>query len=91
MLVRRRCFVSGRVQGVFFRAYTTREGRDLGLNGWVRNLTDGRVEVLIEGEKEKVDALIRWLHKGAPMSRVASVEVNEEEPRGDLPPFEVEY
>jgi acylphosphatase len=90
VIVRRRCFVSGRVQGVFFRAYTSAEARRLGLSGWVRNLADGRVEALVEGEPEKVEALVRWLHKGSPHSRVDKVDVRDEEPRGDLGSFDVE-
>jgi acylphosphatase len=88
--VRRRCFVSGRVQGVFFRACTAREANSLNVSGWVRNLPDGRVEALVEGEAAAVEALVRWLHRGSPLARVEGVEVREEEPRGDLCPFEVE-
>jgi len=91
MIVRRRCFVSGRVQGVFFRASTVREAALLGLRGFARNLTDGRVEVLVEGEKEKVESLVRWLHKGPPLARVSSVEVRDEELAGDLGPFDVRH
>lgn len=91
MPVRRRCLVSGRVQGVFFRAFTAREAQAIGgLTGWVRNLTDGRVEVLVEGEKDRVERLVRWLHKGSMLSRVDGVDVREEEPAGDLAPFGVD-
>jgi acylphosphatase len=87
--IRKRVLVSGRVQGVFFRAFTAREGKRLGLAGWVRNLADGRVEVLAEGEPEPVEDLVRWLWKGSPLSRVDAVEARDEEPRGDLAPFDV--
>ncbi len=91
MIVRKRCFVSGRVQGVFFRAFTSREAAALGLRGWARNLTDGRVEVLAEGESDNVEALVKWLHQGSPLSKVRGVEVRNEEPGGDLEPFGVSY
>jgi acylphosphatase len=89
--VRRRVRVRGRVQGVFFRASTSQEAARLGgLKGWVRNDTDGSVEVLVEGPREKVDNLIKWLRQGPPLAKVAAVEARDEEPGGDLPPFEVE-
>lgn len=71
----RRFLVSGRVQGVFFRAGTAREAARLGLNGWARNLDDGRVEVLAAGSEQALDALARWLEAGTPQSRVEQVEV----------------
>ena len=76
-LVARRCFVSGRVQGVFFRASTRKEATALGLSGYASNLPDGRVEVLIVGEPHAVKVLIDWLAKGPPAARVVSVEVQE--------------
>jgi acylphosphatase len=65
-----RCWVSGRVQGVFFRAHTRQEAQRLGLNGWARNLADGRVEVLACGEHAAVMALRQWLHQGPRLARV---------------------
>ena len=76
-LIARRCFVSGRVQGVFYRASTRKEATGLGLAGYASNLPDGRVEVLIVGEPDAVKVLIDWLSKGPPAARVASVEVQE--------------
>ena len=69
----RRFFVSGRVQGVFFRASTAREAQRLDLRGWAKNLADGRVEVLAAGPPAALDALERWLHDGPPAAAVASV------------------
>lgn len=69
-----RFLVSGRVQGVFFRASTREHARTLGLCGHARNLDDGRVEVLACGEPQALDALERWLHKGPPSARVDHVE-----------------
>jgi acylphosphatase len=75
--VARRCFVSGRVQGVYFRASTRDQARQLKLHGHARNLEDGRVEVLVVGPVEAVSTLIEWLGKGPPSARVDSVDVIE--------------
>ncbi len=78
-----RFLVSGRVQGVFFRASTREQARTLGLSGHARNLDDGRVEVLACGEAQALDALERWLHEGPPSARVDAVD---REPVADTPP-----
>jgi acylphosphatase len=77
MIVARRCFVSGRVQGVFFRASTRQKAIELGCAGYARNLPDGRVEVLALAEPHALDQLIDWLWKGPPAARVSNVEVIE--------------
>ncbi len=82
-------WISGRVQGVFFRASARDEARRLGLRGWVRNLPDGRVEAVAEGSSEGVDAFVAWCHSGPPMARVDHVEVVEEPPTGREGPFAV--
>jgi len=84
-------FVSGRVQGVFFRDNTRRWASSLGLKGWVRNVYDGRVEVVAEGEKSKIEALIERLWQGPPMSRVENVEVTWETYTGEFSDFRVSY
>jgi acylphosphatase len=71
------CFVSGKVQGVWFRASTQDKAKELGLTGWARNLPDGRVEVLAFGEKEMLTALYEWLHEGPPMAKVTEVTYEE--------------
>lgn len=76
-IVCRRCLVSGRVQGVFFRASTARKAKSLGVNGHAINLADGRVEVLAWGESGAVGALCAWLEKGPPAARVDAVEVQD--------------
>lgn len=68
-----RCFVTGRVQGVWFRAFTAEEARQLGLTGYVRNLPDGRVEVLACGEQKSLAVLEAWLWQGPPAARVDEV------------------
>jgi acylphosphatase len=78
-----RFLVSGRVQGVFFRASTREQALKLGLRGYAKNLPDGRVEVLAEGDASALDALERWLRVGPPMARVESVE------RGDADADEI--
>jgi len=83
--------ISGRVQGVFYRANTRNEARHLGLFGWVRNLRDGRVEAVVEGEEEKVKGLIDWCHEGPPGAVVQNVEVQWEAFRGEFADFEIRY
>jgi acylphosphatase len=70
------CLVAGRVQGVYFRASTQREARRLGLTGWVRNLPDGRVEVMASGPPDATAALERWLNRGPPAAHVTEVITN---------------
>lgn len=67
------CFVSGKVQGVWYRASTEKEAKKLGLTGWVRNLSDGRVEVMVCGEPETVNQLLAWLRRGPPLAVVSEV------------------
>lgn len=73
----RHFLVSGQVQGVFFRASTESAARRLGLTGWVRNLRDGRVELVACGEEASLQELERWLWQGPPRSRVTEVQVQE--------------
>jgi acylphosphatase len=65
-----RFFVSGRVQGVAFRAYTRAQANALGLHGYARNLSDGRVEVLAAGDTDAIERLAEWLQHGPPLARV---------------------
>jgi acylphosphatase len=84
--VARRFLVSGKVQGVFFRASTAREARRLGLRGHAVNLPDGRVEVLAVGPAGAIEELGRWLHRGPPSARVEGVEARDEAcPRSGVP------
>ncbi|HID93146.1 MAG TPA: acylphosphatase [bacterium (Candidatus Stahlbacteria)] len=91
MLKRVHIFVSGMVQGVFFRANTRDKANSLGINGWVRNLPDGRVEVVAEGEEEKLKELISWCYHGVPYARVDNVEVKWEEYKGEFETFSIRY
>jgi acylphosphatase len=80
---RARVFVSGRVQGVYFRANTRDAARARNVDGWVRNLDDGRVEAVFEGSADAVEEMIEWCHTGSPAATVRDVEVSYEEPRDD--------
>lgn len=73
----RHAYVSGKVQGVYFRQATQEQADALDLDGWVRNLADGRVEVLFEGDTEAVARLQQWLQQGPEQAEVSSVEVSE--------------
>ena len=86
--IRRRVVVSGRVQGVAFRASTRAEARRHGVDGWVRNRADGGVEAVFEGAASAVDALVAWCREGPRFARVDGIEVREETPEG-LAGFEV--
>ncbi len=77
-------WISGRVQGVFFRAYARDAAQQIGVTGWVRNLPDRRVEAVFEGAADKVEKMLQWCNEGSPMSRVDSVEVIEEAYTGDF-------
>jgi acylphosphatase len=80
--VRRRVKVHGRVQGVFFRDSTRQRANAHGVNGWARNMPDGSVEAVLEGDPEAVQRVVRFLRTGPPHADVERVEVNEEEPEG---------
>jgi len=81
-------FVSGNVQGVFFRQKTKRQAESLGVNGWVRNLPDGRVEAVFEGEEEAVKKLVEYCHYGPSSAKVTGVDVAWELYRGEFSGFE---
>lgn len=76
-------YVSGRVQGVFFRDSARREANRLGVSGWISNLPDGRVEAVFEGDSYSVREMVRWCESGPPEASVESVDASYEEPRGD--------
>jgi acylphosphatase len=81
-LVRAHLFISGKVQGVGYRFSTQDMAVLLKLNGWVRNLRDGRVEAVFEGAKDKVDEMLRWCQQGPPAARVTEIEITYEPPEG---------
>jgi len=83
--------IGGRVQGVCFRMYTQQEAARLGVTGWVRNLPDGRVAALFEGDKRVVDNMLAWCRQGPPYAYVDHVEVNWQPYVGDMTDFRVVY
>lgn len=83
--------VEGRVQGVFFRAFTRDEAVRLGLAGWVRNRPNGSVEAVVEGERAAVEKILQWFHQGSPNSIVDKVHITEEPRVGDGGSFEIHY
>ena len=89
MKVRIHCYISGRVQGVSFRFYTVRVADKLGLTGWVRNLPDGRVEVMTEGEEKDIKKFLELLKKGPILSKVDEVKIEKEEYTGSFSDFKI--
>lgn len=82
-------YISGRVQGVFFRDSTRGMALALGVSGWVRNLPDGRVEGVFEGPMEEAEELVAWCRQGPPNALVTDVKAELEEYRGEFRSFEV--
>lgn len=76
-------FVSGTVQGVYYRASTRDAARDAGVDGWVKNLDDGRVEAVFEGEEDAVESMVEWCHTGSDAASVEAVEVEYGDPDGE--------
>jgi acylphosphatase len=91
MKVRSHVWVTGRVQGVYFRYAVEKEARDHGITGWVRNLPDGRVEGIFEGDEPGVQEILAYCRKGPQYAKVDHVEVREEPFRGEFPGFEIRY
>ena len=81
--VRVRVLVDGRVQGVGFRQSAAREAIRLGLQGWIRNLPDGRVEAVYEGTRDAVDQIAVWSRRGPSWAMVTGMSVHDEEPKGE--------
>ena len=86
-----RLFIKGKVQGVFFRQALKVTAKKNKVTGWVRNLKDGRVEALLEGEDENVSALVEWCHGGSANARVEDIEIKNENFQGEFSKFDVLY
>ena len=91
MNLRIHALISGLVQGVFFRSETRRIAKSLNIKGWVKNLPDGRVEVMAEGEKDKIDKLIEFLKQGPPAASVDNVDVKIEDYKGEFEDFAIKF
>ncbi|MFW6003530.1 MAG: acylphosphatase [Halanaeroarchaeum sp.] len=81
-------YVTGTVQGVYYRATTRDEARSRGVDGWVKNLPDGRVEAVFEGDEDRVEAMVEWCYEGSPAATVDAIDVEFESPAG-LEGFEI--
>ncbi len=86
-MIRRRLVVTGKVQGVFYRAWFSERARGLGLDGWVRNRADGSVEAVLQGPPEAVKEMVMLAHEGSPPSRVERVGVSDDAPPEPLAGF----
>jgi acylphosphatase len=89
--VRLHAIVNGIVQGVNFRYYTSRQAQSLGVTGWVANRWDGAVEVVAEGTRAQLQALLHWLGHGPPSATVTGVEADWEQATGEFRSFTVQY
>ena len=83
------CLVRGRVQGVFFRSSAQREAKRLGLTGWVKNLADGTVEIVAEGDDDALKEFLGWVQRGPPAARVERVDARWRGYTGDVPGFRI--
>ncbi len=83
--------VSGKVQGVNYRWATRKEASRLGLKGWVKNLTDGSVELIAQGERESLEQLITWCRGGPPLAMVCNLDFRWEEVSGEFDQFGIRY
>lgn len=81
--------ISGRVQGVLYRRFAQVKAEELGITGWAHNMIDGRVELMAEGDKEKVDQFVEWCKQGSPLAKVQDVEITYKEYTGEFTDFEV--
>ncbi len=89
--VRARVIIEGRVQGVFFRYHTQEMADRLGVKGWVKNRRDGCVEAVFEGDRETVDRVIEWCHRGPSEAKVTKASVTWEDYVGEYEDFSVTY
>ena len=89
--IRAHIIVSGRVQGVCYRQDTVKQAQKLGLSGWIKNLDDGRVEAVFEGEKKSVEKIINWAKKGSVFARVLNLNIDWQEYKGEFSNFEIKY
>jgi acylphosphatase len=88
--VQKHIFISGRVQGVGFRAFIRREAAVLNIKGWAKNLVDGRVETIIQGDKKKVSQMIAKLREGPSYAKVENLNINDEKPT-DFSDFKIKF
>ena len=83
--------IKGRVQGVFFRALTKQTADELGIKGWVKNMSDGTVETLAEGESRDLEIFIEWCKNGPANANVTGIDINNENATGEFDSFKIVY
>ena len=83
--------ISGKVQGVWFRASTKQQAEQIGITGWVRNTSDGKVEAVFQGTKDQIDEMIRWCHQGPTLSHVEHIEITDNENAKTFDTFTIKY
>ena len=89
MKSRAHIFISGKVQGVFFRENTRKKAAEFGLSGFVRNLSNGKVEAIFEGEKEKIEKIIQWIKKEPETAQIENIEIDWQNYQGEFENFEI--
>lgn len=89
--IRAHIFVFGRVQGVFFRENTKKKAEKSGVQGWVKNLRDGRVEAVFEGDRQNVEKLVNWARKGPIWAKIEALDVIWEDYQAEFKAFEIRY
>lgn len=89
--IRAHIFVSGKVQGVFYREKTRKRAEKLGVTGWVKNLLDRRVEAVFEGDKKKVEEIVNWARSGPIWAKIEALDVIWEDFQGEFNSFEIRY
>jgi acylphosphatase len=89
--IRAHIFASGKVQGVFYRGNIRKRAEKLGVSGWVKNLADGRVEAIFEGDKEEVEEMVNWARKGPIWAKIEALDVIWEDYLGEFNSFEIRY
>ena len=89
--MRLKLIISGRVQGVCYRWFTRDTAAELGLTGWVRNLPDGTVEAVVEGERDKLEQLLGWCRRGPDLARVTDIQAEWEEGTGEFQDFTIRH
>jgi len=83
--------ITGRVQGVWFRANTRQKAEQLGVTGWIRNTRDGCVEAIFEGEENDVKEMVEWCHRGPPLAKIDNVEIRNQNPTNGFDSFSIKY
>lgn len=91
MRTTKRVLISGRVQGVFFRASTRQKAEQIGINGWVKNTSDGKVEAVFEGDEQKVNKMINWCRQGPDLANVEDVKVEDKDSSEGYSGFSIKY